>query len=131
MKITKALFPFFLYVLLLHSFSPFLTAQEEESATLRGTVFSEEQLPIKDASVILLDDSFLPLQIVVTDENGKFSVTDYLDRIHRIRIQKEGFLPEDIKDLSEFLKTGGIPVFLIKAASLNGNSFSAASFSGV
>ncbi len=120
MKITKALFPFFLYVLLLHSFSPFLTAQEEESATLRGTVFSEEQLPIKDASVILLDDSFLPLQIVVTDENGKFSVTDYLDRIHRIRIQKEGFLPEDIKDLSEFLKTGGIPVFLIKAASLSG-----------
>jgi hypothetical protein len=121
MKIKKVFFPFFLCVLFLQSFSPIWTVKEEERATLRGAVFSEEHLPIKGASVILLDDSFLPLQIVVTDENGKFSLTDYRDRIDRLRIQKKGFLPEDIKEISEFLKTGAIQVVLIKAAFLSGN----------
>lgn len=129
MKTAKALFPFLLFLLLFHPCLSSSSIEEKKPEGFSGTVYSEEGKPIKEASVIALDCSFVPVQSVLTNEKGEFLVADNIEKICSLRIQKENYLPYDIKDLSPHVKGEPVHIVLTASSFLSGNILHGISFS--
>ncbi len=129
MKTTKYLFPFLLVIFSLNVCFSSLPIKGNKLKGLSGTVYSEEEKFLDRVEVIALDCSYIPIKSIQTDEKGEFLIVDNIDQICSLRIQREGFLSYDIKELTSYLKGDHLHIFLKKSSSIsgsvvNGNCFS-------
>ena len=95
-------------------------SEQVRKIAISGSILSEEGFPVSNASVILLDCSFLPIGTHRSDGEGKFLFDIDPDSICLIRIQKENYIPIDIKKESLLSASGELNYLLQRASKIHG-----------